>query len=134
MKKREKGFAVIVSLLFVAITSAVAATAFFISVSDLKILFNRLQDAKSLRETERILAEAEMEMELCMAEDGVADCVSEVETSVAGVTGAETLPDGFLLRAEGKAGNFSTVVEAVYSAQNGAVKIRNWRHADGENR
>ena len=134
MKKREKGFAALVSLLFVAITSAVAAAAFFISVSDLKILFNRLQSAKSLRETERILAEAEMEMDLCLAGEGVADCVSEVETSVAGVTGAETLPDGFLLRAEGSAGNFSTVVEAVYSAQNGAVKIRKWRRVDGESR
>lgn len=123
----------LVSLLFVAITSAIATTAFFISVSDLKILFNRLQNAKSLRETERILAEAEMEMELCLAGNGIDDCVADVETSVAGVTVAETLPGGFSLEAEGSAGNFSTIVEAVYSAQNGAVQIKTWRRVDGGN-
>ena len=123
----------LVSLLFVAAVSAVSAAAFFISVSDLKIVFNRLESARSLREAERILAEAEMEMDLCLTGNGVAACLPGVESSVPGVADAQMLPDGFSLVAEGEAGNFSTVVRAVYSAANGAVKLKSWRRINGEN-
>lgn len=120
------------ALLFVAVISAAASAAFFISVSDMKILFNRLQDARALREAERVLAEAEMEMDLCLAANTVADCAAGLETSVPGAA-AGAVDGGFALEAEGTAGNFSTVVRAVYSAQNGAVQIKTWRRMDGGN-
>ncbi len=127
MKNPEKGFAIIVALLVVAIMSAVAATAFFISSSDLKMSFNRLQSEKSLRDAERILAEAEMSIERCLAENGIDECVRRIGNSVSGVTNAVPESDTVIsLSVTGRSGNFSAEIEAVYSVQNGKVQMNSW--------
>ena len=134
MKKNEKGFAVLVALLFTSIASAAAATAFFISVADLKVAFNRSESARSLRDAERVLARAEMEMADCLKEQGVDWCLPEVEDSVIGITEATPLPpDGFLFVATGETGNFATAIEALYSAHNGAATMETWHYRELEN-
>ena len=128
MKNTKKGFAVMVALLIVAIMSAGAATAFFISFGDLKISSNRLQTSKALRDAERILAEAEMSMERCLKVKSIERCVSEIEDSVSGRANAVlNSPETFSVSAVGEAGNFSAEIKAVYSAQNGSVKVNSWR-------
>lgn len=128
MKNTDGGFAIVVALLVVAAMSAVAATAFFISVSDLQISFNRLQGSKALRDAERVLAEAEMGIENCLRGNGVGECAGEIENSVSGVTNAVSESDAALfLSVVGRAGNFSAEVEAGYSVQNGKIKINSWR-------
>jgi len=128
MKNTDGGFAIVVALLVVAAMSAVAATAFFISVSDLQISFNRLQGSKALRDAERVLAEAEMEIENCLRGNGVGKCAGEVEDSVSGVTNAVSESDAAIfLSVVGRAGNFSTEVGAGFSVQNGKIKINSWR-------
>ncbi len=128
MKKSDKGFAVIIALLIVAIMSAAVATAFFISVADLEITSNRIQSSKALRDAERILAEAEMSMEMCLEGNGIERCVSEIEDSVSGyATASVQFPETFFVSAVGQSGNFSAEIQAVYSAQNGSVTMNSWQ-------
>lgn len=127
MKKNEKGFAVIIALLIVTTVSVVASAGFFVSVADLKISFNRIAGAKSLRDAERVLVEAEVSMEQCLGRSTTERCVSEIADEVAGTT-AEISGDGktFALTAVGRSGGFSTEIQAVYSVQNGSVIMNSW--------
>ncbi len=128
MKNTEKGFAIIVSLLVVAIMSAVATTAFFVSVSDLKISINRLQNKKSLRDAERVLAEAEMRIERCIAESGIDKCVGGIGDSVKRVTNAVSESGNKVsLSVTGRSGNFSAEIEAEYSVRDGKILMDSWR-------
>ncbi len=116
------------ALLVTAIISSVAAAAFFVSVSDLKISLNRAESAKSLRDAERVLAEAEMNMELCLKGETLSGCVQDTENSVTGVTNAVFIPpDGFSLSVRGEAGTFSAEIDAEYSFKGGAITLDLWR-------
>lgn len=129
----EKGFAVIVALLVVAIMSAAAAASFFISVSDMKMSFNRLQAKKALRDAERVLAEAEMSVERCLETGALAECAAAVGDEVRGAGNAVSESDSeFSLTAAGRAGNFSAEIEASYSAHNGTLRLESWhRRVEG---
>ena len=134
MNNPEKGFAIIIALLIVAIMSAVAATAFFISTADLKISFNRLEAAKSLRDAERVVAEVEKNMEQCLSKNNVQRCVSEIEDSVGGAANAVSVSaNEFSFSAIGRVGNSLTEIELEYSAHNGRVTINSWRQKVGKN-
>ncbi|WP_462137537.1 hypothetical protein [Candidatus Mycalebacterium sp.] len=129
---KKNGFAIIIALLILATMSAVATAGFFVSVADLKISFNRIASAKALRDAERVLVEAEISMEQCLTENGIEEngieeCVSEVADEVAGANAENPgVNETFILTAFGRSGNFSTEIQAVYSARNGNMMMNSW--------